>query len=79
MRRVIGLATLLTGVLASVRVLLRHADDNRNVARLRRRYDLDEPTARSLYRSARQEGFGAAARRYLRRPSPGTDGDTADH
>lgn len=60
---------------AVARLALRHADDARNVLRLRARYDLDEEDATALYSLARKEGFGRAAQRMLgdRRRSDGDD------
>lgn len=75
MRRLLAIVTALIGA-AAARLALRHADDARNVSRLRARYDLGVEDATALYRLARKEGFGHAAQRLLgdrRRP----DGD--DH
>ena len=74
MKRSIALFSALAGLTASVRLVLRHAEDARNVSRLRARYGLGEQEARQLYRLARSEGFGYAAQRLLRdRPGPPTD------
>ena len=76
MKRSIALFSALAGLTASVRIGLRHAEDARNVSRLRARYGIGEQEARRLYRLARTEGFGYAAQRVLRdRRSATGDGE----
>jgi len=75
MKRPIALVTALVGLAASARVALRHADDSRNVSRLRRRYGLGEEEAKTLYQTARAEGFGYAAQRLLRDRRPASEHD----
>ena len=56
-----GAATAVAlGVAALARIQLGRWSDARNIEALRRRYDLDDPTATRLYRLARAEGFGSA-------------------
>lgn len=79
MKRSVALFSALTGLTASIRIGLRHAEEARNVSRLRSRYGLGERDAKRLYRMARSEGFGYAAQRVLRDHSPASAEDVSDH
>ena len=55
---VLGLLAVIAGVI--LRRVLGDRADQRNIARLARRHDLDPATATRLYEIARRDGFGSA-------------------